>query len=68
MDTGNIILTGLNQAAILNAVEYVAREKGALASYKIPFEYKINNTSARVLKLILGTARLSHLWDGIHIE
>jgi len=32
---------------------------------KIPDEYKIQNTSWRVLKLILGNAKLSNIWHGI---
>jgi hypothetical protein len=31
----------------------------------IPEEYKVPNTSMRVLKLILGTAKLSNPWHGI---
>ena len=30
-----------------------------------PKEYKIKNTSWRILKLILGTAKLSHQWNSI---
>lgn len=62
MDSGNIILTGLKPETIVNAVEFVIKNKN---SGPIPYEYTINNTSQRVVKLILGTAKLSHLWDGI---
>lgn len=35
---------------------------------EIPNDYKIENTSERVLKLILGTAKLSNLWSVINIK
>jgi hypothetical protein len=31
-------------------------------------EYTIDNTSWRVLKLILGDTKLSNLWDGIQTK
>ena len=31
----------------------------------VPTDYKITNTSQRVVNLILGTALLSNDWDGI---
>jgi UDP-N-acetylglucosamine 2-epimerase (non-hydrolysing) len=34
----------------------------------IPADYQIDNTSERVVKLIMGTSKLSHLWDGINFN
>ena len=34
---------------------------------EIPEEYKIKNTSWRVLKLILGNTKLSNIWSGINL-
>ena len=65
LDAGTIILTGLDEKTVLESIEMVIKEKGELTETKIPFEYKIENTSWRVLKLILGTAKLSNKWDGI---
>ncbi len=31
----------------------------------VPDDYRITNTSERVVGLILGTAKLSNAWDGI---
>ena len=31
----------------------------------VPQDYQITNTSHRVLKIILGTAKLSNAWHGI---
>ena len=72
MDTGNIIVTGLDAQTIGEAVELVTKvhaeraEKGE--SCPIPEDYQILNTSERVVKLILGTARLSNGWDGIRMH
>ncbi len=68
LDTGNIILTGLNPDTILEAIELVTDEKTFPDNRFIPAEYEVENVSERVVKLILGTARLSHLWDGINLK
>lgn len=65
MDTGHIVLTGLDEDVILEAVRLVVNNQGATRRHEIPAEYSVTNTSFRVLKLILGTTRLGHLWDGI---
>ena len=65
LDTGNIILTGLNPDSILQAVKITTEKKPALIKPRIPPEYEVENVSERVVKLIIGTAKLSHLWDGI---
>jgi len=72
LDTGNIVVTGLNSDTILEAVEMVTRfyaerrERGERCV--IPDDYAIDDTSERVIKLIVGTARLSNGWDGIRIH
>jgi UDP-N-acetylglucosamine 2-epimerase (non-hydrolysing) len=65
MDSGSIILTGLDNETIMNAVEFVTTEKNHNIASDIPFEYKIADTSKRVVKLIIGTARLSQIWNNI---
>lgn len=69
IDTGNIILTGLDEITILEAVEVVtdlhASREHPAAIDEIPADYQIRNTAERVVKLITGTARLSNAWDGI---
>lgn len=67
LDTGNIIVTGLDPVTIQESI------KAAVALHQdrgegdrvMPEEYRITNTSERVVKLILGTARMSNAWDGI---
>jgi UDP-N-acetyl-L-fucosamine synthase len=65
MDTGHIVLTGLEPSSIVSAVRFVTAERDAARNQAVASEYQINNTSHRVVKLILGTARLAHRWDGI---
>ena len=68
MDSGHIVLTGLEPDTILRAIRFVTGNRDADRQQPIADEYEIRNTSTRVLKLILGTARLSHAWDGIVAE
>ncbi|MEP1947650.1 MAG: UDP-N-acetylglucosamine 2-epimerase, partial [Lentilitoribacter sp.] len=72
LDTGNIIVTGLNEENILESVAAVTAIFQANLEnekqYAIPTDYLIENTAERVAKLIIGTARLSNDWDGIRLN
>jgi len=68
LDTGSIVLTGFDIQVISDAIRLTVNEFQNGVAIEIPDEYKINNTSKRVLKLILGTARLSNRWDGIIVN
>ncbi len=64
IDTGSIILTGLDAEVIVQSVQVQTaevRSKGLC----VPADYQITNTSQRVLNIILGTAKLSNAWHGI---
>ncbi|MFH1541078.1 MAG: UDP-N-acetylglucosamine 2-epimerase (non-hydrolyzing) [Elusimicrobiota bacterium] len=63
IDTGGIIVTGINTQTILQSIELVIKERNK--SSTVPHDYEITDVSHRVVKLIVGTAKLSHLWDGI---
>lgn len=66
MDAGTIILTGLDPEIVIDSVNLVINEFESTGGYKqICPEYQVENTSWRVLKLILGTAKLSNRWCGI---
>lgn len=69
LDVGCIVMTGLDRATIEAAVDAVtqlfAERKAEGRPNPVPADYCIENTSERVLSLILGTARLSNAWDGI---
>lgn len=65
MDTGSIIVTGLTPETIIAAIKLQTSEEMLNRVNYVPEDYRITNTSERVIKLILGTAKLSKLWDGI---
>ncbi len=65
LDTGSIVLTGLDQQVIESAVLTVTEDYHSGQIPSVPVDYQIDNVSQRVVRLILGTARLSNLWNGI---
>jgi len=69
LDAGAIIMTGLDAPSILSgtdaAVRLFAERTAAGVPHPVPDDYRITNTSERVVGLILGTAKLSNAWDGI---
>jgi UDP-N-acetylglucosamine 2-epimerase (non-hydrolysing) len=67
-DTGSIILTGFEPDIVLSAIATVIDENklDTERSRSVPIEYQIENTSWRVVKLILGNTKLSNKWWGIN--
>lgn len=65
LDTGSIVLTGLDADVIEQAVTAVTDAHAAGRRPPVPADYLVDNVSQRVLNLILGTARLSNAWDGL---
>jgi len=65
LDTGSIILTGLDPAVIRGAVALVVQQRRLGRIPPVPAEYLVENVSQRVVNLIAGTARLSNSWDAI---
>lgn len=65
-DSGTIILSGFDLEVVLNSIELLIIEKKSNVKYNIPVEYNVENTSWRVLKLIMGNAKLSNKWWGIN--
>jgi len=64
-DAGTIILSGFDTNVIMNSVNTVVEEMKLGKYTEIPNEYQIENTSWRVLKLIMGNTKLSNKWYGI---
>jgi len=64
-DAGTIILTGFQPDVVLQSIELAIRERSERKNRYIPEEYAIDDTSWRVLKLIMGNAGLSNLWWGV---
>jgi UDP-N-acetylglucosamine 2-epimerase (non-hydrolysing) len=65
LDTGGIILTGLDPMVIRGAVRLVVEQRRLGRIAPVPAEYRVENVSQRVVNLIVGTAKLSNGWDGI---
>ncbi len=65
LDTGSIVLAGLNPEILMQAINIVTTENEWVSEREIPEEYQIRNTSLRVLKLITGTAKLVSRWRNL---
>lgn len=65
LDTGSIVLTGLDSEIIEAAIRLVRDDFENGNRAPVPEDYLIPNTSQRVVRLILGTAQLSRRWSGI---
>ena len=64
-DSGSIILTGFDTKIIVDSVKISVENFKEAAKFEKPADYCINNTSWRVLKLIIGNAKLSNIWNNI---
>lgn len=65
MDTGTITVVGLDPQNILEAVAAVRAQYAEGCRPEVPLDYQVQNTSQRVLNLILGTARQHHAWTNL---
>ena len=69
LDAGCLVMTGTDPDTILKGIELAKAEfeigRGDGATWSPPAEYGVRNTSARVVKLIAGTARMSNRWDAV---
>ena len=65
LDAGSIIISGLNKDILLSSIDLVTEEKARYMNREVPVEYTIENTSLRVVKLIMGTAKLTNRWRNL---
>lgn len=65
-DAGRIILTGFDKKTLFNSINFILEDKEQEENNSLPIEYLIDNTSRRVLKLIIGNTGLSNKWWGIN--
>jgi len=65
MDAGSIVVTGLEPQVIIDAIELQTSSDIKAKPICVPEDYKIENTSLRVVKLIMGTYKVTHIWDNI---
>ncbi len=63
LDEGSIILTGVNEENIINSIKMT--KKNFRSPNNCPIDYKIKDTSIRVIKLIQGLSNLRNKWLNI---
>ena len=66
MDSGSIIMTGLNADVVLASIALAMDKREDDLIRVPPKEYEVANCAERVVKLILGGAKLSNQWWGIN--
>jgi UDP-N-acetylglucosamine 2-epimerase len=64
LDSGGIIITGLDPAGVTEAVGVVV-DRIAAGGVDCPADYRVPDTSQRVVNFILSTVRRHHDWAGI---
>jgi UDP-N-acetylglucosamine 2-epimerase (non-hydrolysing) len=64
LDTGAILMTGVDPANVLEAIEATV---GDLGSTVTPDEYAVDNCSQRAVRFILSTRKRHAQWAGIRI-
>ncbi len=64
LDTGSIVMTGLDPAGVVEAVRVVIAQ-AELGAAVCPLDYQVPDTSRRVVDFILSTVRRHHDWAGI---
>lgn len=64
LDSGAILMTGLEPANVVLAVQ-LAMRGGPGTTARVPDDYRIENTSERVVNFIVSTAHRHHAWAGI---
>ena len=63
LDTGSIIMTGLDPGNIVEAIDLLNQERKA--DHVIPQDYAIDNCSERAVRFILSTYRRHAAWTGL---
>lgn len=65
LDTGSIIITGLDAGTIAASVRLSIRDHHEGRMPPVPDDYRIENTSQRVVRLMLGISGLNGRWHGL---
>ena len=68
MDSGSIIMTGLDADVVLASIALAMDEREEDLVRVPPKEYEVANCAERVVKLILGGTKLSNQWWGIKVR
>jgi UDP-N-acetyl-L-fucosamine synthase len=64
LDSGSIVMTGLEPAGVVEAIEVVTAQVRA-DGVPCPSEYRITDTSRRVVNFIVSTVRRHRHWEGL---
>ena len=67
VDAGGILLTGVQEEAVLDGVRLVLAEWEAGVRARPPAEYAVANTSSIVVRTILSTARTHHRRNALRV-
>jgi len=65
LDTGGILMTGLSAENVVAAVDLVLQDGPGSAQPLLPAEYRIPDTSSRVVRFILSTVGRHRTWSGL---
>jgi UDP-N-acetylglucosamine 2-epimerase len=65
MEAGAIVMTGLDSAVVLDAIDLVVSQYRQRNADPVPPGYDIQNCSQRVVNLIRSTAHVAHTWEGV---
>ena len=66
LDTGGIMMTGLDVDDTLAAIRLsMTTHRQTIRNTLVPDDYRVDNTSERVVKFIMSTARRHRTWTGL---
>ncbi len=65
LDTGGIVMTGLDGQDVVQAVDLTMTDHAAGRGAMVPPDYQVPDTSSRVVRFILSTARRHRSWSGL---
>ena len=58
IDTGNVILTGMNSTSILLSIDVARKQYEQSVNFSTPFDYCDLNVSDKVIRIIIGYSKL----------
>lgn len=58
LDTGNVILTGMNYKDVITSIEVVMDQNNRNITFAIPKDYSDNNVSEKVIRIIVGQTKM----------
>ena len=63
LDSGSVMITGIDPSSVIRSVRLMTERP--VSADAIPMEYRITDTSERVVRLIVGTAALVPTWRNL---